>query len=61
MDCGHLDYDDPLVNAGEIKYFDSSTRKTGEALVNELAILLTGGRLNTNARSIIGNAFNALR
>ena len=58
MDCGALDYDDPLVNAGELKYFDS-TSKTGEALVNELAILLTGGRLNTNARSIIVNAFNA--
>jgi len=57
MDCDALD-NDPLVNAGELKYFDS-TSKTGESLVNELAILLTAGRLNNNARSVIVNASNA--
>jgi len=45
-------------HAGELKYFDS-TSKTGDSLVNELAVLLTAGRLNNNARSVIVSAFNA--
>lgn len=58
MWCDGLEWSDDVVNRGYLRY-PTTTSLSGSALVDELSTLLTGGRLNQNAKDYITSSFNA--